>query len=157
MDGKVRDTWPLYPPATTNIIVRIENSLPLENQAQEQNLNPEPKIPQAAGPVDPRTAHPRFLETKPPPQAEAPAKSQSQNTSTGQTTGMPKEEPLKLPNGGRGISSVNFINLKSSQVANQAQLPPETMGFRPNPVTSAKNQEDQVTNLEVPTNERTSS
>ncbi|KAJ9059176.1 hypothetical protein DSO57_1005099 [Entomophthora muscae] len=85
-----------------------------------------------------------FLGTEP-PQAEAPAKSQSQNTSTGLTMVVPKEELLELPNEGRESSSVNFMNLKSSQVTNQIQLPKENTGFKPDPVTKAQNQENQVT------------
>ncbi|KAJ9081954.1 hypothetical protein DSO57_1009410 [Entomophthora muscae] len=57
-----------------NTFVRINNSLPLETQAQGQDLNSEPKFLQAAGPMDQQPTHLRFAEIKP-PQAEAPAKS----------------------------------------------------------------------------------
>ncbi|KAJ9063463.1 hypothetical protein DSO57_1039578 [Entomophthora muscae] len=70
---------------------------------------------------------------------------------------VPKEELLKLPNGGREGSSVNFMNLKSSRVTNQTQLLKKNPGFGPDPVTIAQNQENQVTNLDVLTNERTPS
>ncbi|KAJ9058118.1 hypothetical protein DSO57_1015540 [Entomophthora muscae] len=83
-------------------VVRIDNSFPLETQAQERNLNPDSESLQAAGPMDPGNTQPLFLGTEP-PQAEAPAKSQSQNIITGLTMIMPKEELLELPNEGRGI------------------------------------------------------
>ncbi|KAJ9048857.1 hypothetical protein DSO57_1030455 [Entomophthora muscae] len=63
----------------------------------------------------------------------------------------------ELPNGGREGGPVNFMSLKSSQVTNQTQLTRRTPGFGPNLVTAAKNQGIQVTNLDVLTNERTSS
>ncbi|KAJ9062500.1 hypothetical protein DSO57_1010072, partial [Entomophthora muscae] len=81
--------------------------------AQEWDLNPDPESPQATGPIDQGTACLRFLETES-PQAEAPARSQSQNTSAGLTMVVPKEGLLKLPNEGRESSSVNFMNFKSS-------------------------------------------
>ncbi|KAJ9087351.1 hypothetical protein DSO57_1034248 [Entomophthora muscae] len=122
-------------------ILSIDNSFPLETQAQEWDSNPDPGFLQAASPMDQGPACPRFPETEP-LQAEAPAKSQSQNISAGLTIMMPKEELLKLPNEGRESSSVNFMNLKSSCVTNQIQLPKENTGFRPNPVTTAQNQEN---------------
>ncbi|KAJ9065069.1 hypothetical protein DSO57_1023702 [Entomophthora muscae] len=54
-------------------------------------------------------------------------------------------------------SSVNFMNLKSSWITNQIQIPKENTGFRPNPVTTAQNQEKQVINLGISINERTPS
>ncbi|KAJ9090262.1 hypothetical protein DSO57_1004172 [Entomophthora muscae] len=134
-------------------ILRIDNSFPLETRAQERDSNPEPGLTWAASPMDQGPARPRFPETKP-PQAEAPTKSRSQNTSAGLIMMVPKDELLKLPNGGRESSSVNFMNLKSSRVTNQIQLPKKNTGFRPNPVTIAQNQENQVTNLDILTNER---
>ncbi|KAJ9057800.1 hypothetical protein DSO57_1019293 [Entomophthora muscae] len=47
--------------------VRIDNSPPLETQAQEQESNPEPGFPRAAGPMD---CPPAFSGVKP-PQADA--------------------------------------------------------------------------------------
>ncbi|KAJ9048861.1 hypothetical protein DSO57_1030396 [Entomophthora muscae] len=46
--------------------VRIDNSPPLETQAQERELNPEPGFPQAARPMDRGTARPHFSGVKPP-------------------------------------------------------------------------------------------
>ncbi|KAJ9050987.1 M-phase phosphoprotein 8 [Entomophthora muscae] len=136
--------------------VRIDNSFPLGTQGQEWDSNPDPDPPRAAGPMDQEAAYPHFLETEP-PQAEASTKFQSQNTRTSWAMVLPKEELLKLPNGGRESSSVNFIYLKSSWVTNQIQSPKEKTGFRPNPMTTAQNKENQVTNLDFPTNERTPS
>ncbi|KAJ9060300.1 hypothetical protein DSO57_1032265 [Entomophthora muscae] len=128
--------------------VRIDNYFPLETRAQEWDLNPDPDSLRAAG------LH--FLGTDP-PQSEAPAKSKIQNTSTGLTMVVPEEELPELSNEGRESFSVNFMNLKSSWVTNQIQLSKKNTGFRPNPVTTAQNQENQVTNLDILTNERISS
>ncbi|KAJ9079593.1 hypothetical protein DSO57_1033854 [Entomophthora muscae] len=46
--------------------VRIDNSPPLETQAQEQESNPEPGFPRAARPMDRGTARPHFSGVKPP-------------------------------------------------------------------------------------------
>ncbi|KAJ9059533.1 hypothetical protein DSO57_1001602 [Entomophthora muscae] len=121
--------------------VRIDNSLPWGTQAQGWDSNPEPTFPQAAGPMDQGPAHPRFFGIKP-LQAEAPAKSQSQNTCISLTMVAPKEEPLKLPNGSRDGTSVNFMSLKSSQVTNQTLMPKIKPGFGPDPVITTKNQEN---------------
>ncbi|KAJ9068321.1 hypothetical protein DSO57_1029936 [Entomophthora muscae] len=45
--------------------VRIDNSPPLETQAQERELNPEPGSPWAAESMDCRTARPHFSGAKP--------------------------------------------------------------------------------------------
>ncbi|KAJ9071367.1 hypothetical protein DSO57_1037637 [Entomophthora muscae] len=89
--------------------------------------------------IDQGAACPHFLEAEP-LQAEAPAKSQSQNTSASWAMVVPKKEILELPNGDRESSSMNFINLKSSWVTNQIQSSKENTGFRPDPVTTAQNQ-----------------
>ncbi|KAJ9089847.1 hypothetical protein DSO57_1008806 [Entomophthora muscae] len=60
---------------------QTDNFLPLKTWAQGQDLNPEPKFLRAAGPMNQEPAHLLFSEIEP-MQAEAPAKSQSQNTST---------------------------------------------------------------------------
>ncbi|KAJ9074041.1 hypothetical protein DSO57_1010130 [Entomophthora muscae] len=44
---------------------KIVNSSPLEPQAQEQESNPEPESPQAAGPRDHGTACPHFSGIEP--------------------------------------------------------------------------------------------
>ncbi|KAJ9052104.1 hypothetical protein DSO57_1037513 [Entomophthora muscae] len=136
--------------------VRIDNSLPQETQAQGWDLNPEPTFLRAAGPMDQGPACLRFFRIEL-LQAEAPAKSQSQNTCTSLTMVAPKEEPLKLPNRSRDSASVNFMSLKSSQVTNQTLLPKINPGFGPDPVITAKNQENRVTKLDILTNERTPS
>ncbi|KAJ9066552.1 hypothetical protein DSO57_1008489 [Entomophthora muscae] len=45
--------------------VRIDNSPPLETQAQERESNPKPGFPWAAGPMDRGTACPHFSGVKP--------------------------------------------------------------------------------------------
>ncbi|KAJ9058851.1 hypothetical protein DSO57_1008068 [Entomophthora muscae] len=63
---------------------------------------------------------------------------------------VPKKELLELPNEGRESFSVNFMNLNSSWVTNQIQLPKENTGFRPNPFV--KND-----NLDAPKSQNTES
>ncbi|KAJ9077740.1 hypothetical protein DSO57_1013812 [Entomophthora muscae] len=53
-------------PPTFVHVVRIDNSPPLEPQAQERESNPEPGFPRAAGPVDCETAHLHFSGFEPP-------------------------------------------------------------------------------------------
>ncbi|KAJ9077286.1 hypothetical protein DSO57_1018093 [Entomophthora muscae] len=67
----------------------------LETQAQEWDSNP--GFLHATNSMDQGPACLRFPETEP-LQAEATAKSQSQNTSASLTMVMPKEDLLKLPN-----------------------------------------------------------
>ncbi|KAJ9071790.1 hypothetical protein DSO57_1033549 [Entomophthora muscae] len=132
----------------------IENSFPLETQAQEQDSNPNPGYPWATGPVDCSAACLCFFGIKP-LQAEAPAKPQSQNTSTSSTMVAPEEEPLKFPNGGRDDAYVNFMILKSSQVTNQEPTQERGTGPRPDPMTTTLEQDNQVAELGATTNERT--
>ncbi|KAJ9068876.1 hypothetical protein DSO57_1024313 [Entomophthora muscae] len=112
------------------VYVKIDNSSPLETQAQEQDSNPGPGSLRAAGPMDCWAARLCFLGIKP-LQAEAPVSSQSQNTSTSPTIVVPKEEPLKLPNEGRDGTYVNFMSLKSSQATNQEPTQERGTGLQP--------------------------
>ncbi|KAJ9082688.1 hypothetical protein DSO57_1002205 [Entomophthora muscae] len=131
--------------------VKFDNSSPLETQAQEQDLNPDPGSPRACGP---RGCPPVFFGVKP-QQAEAPAKPQSQDTSTSSTMMAPEEEYLKFPNGGRDDTYTNFMSLKSSQVTNQEPTQERGTGLRPNPMTTTLEQDNQVAKLRFLTNERT--
>ncbi|KAJ9086131.1 hypothetical protein DSO57_1007246 [Entomophthora muscae] len=101
--------------------VRINNP-PLENQAQKQDLNPNPDHLQAACPEDQRASHLHFsgFELL---QAEVQIKSQSENTNMDVRAVTFKEELVSLPNRGKESLSVNFMNLKSSHITNQVPLP----------------------------------
>ncbi|KAJ9083931.1 hypothetical protein DSO57_1029491 [Entomophthora muscae] len=56
----------VIPPSTQRSpSVRIDNSPPLEAQAQEQESNLEPGFPRAAGPMDCGTACPHFSGVEP--------------------------------------------------------------------------------------------
>ncbi|KAJ9054170.1 hypothetical protein DSO57_1017474 [Entomophthora muscae] len=48
-----------------SLVVRIDNFSPLELQAQEQESNPEPGFPRAAGLEDHETNHPHFSGIEP--------------------------------------------------------------------------------------------
>ncbi|KAJ9089428.1 hypothetical protein DSO57_1013176 [Entomophthora muscae] len=120
--------------------VNIDNSFPLETQAQEQDLNPDPGSPRLLGLW---TAGTCFFGINP-LQAEAPTKPQSQNTSTSSTMVAPKEEPLELPNGGRDDAYMNFMSLKSSQVTHQELTQERGTGPRPDPMTTTLEQDNQL-------------
>ncbi|KAJ9054929.1 hypothetical protein DSO57_1009347 [Entomophthora muscae] len=49
-----------------DLTVRIDDSPPLEIQAQERESNPEPGFPRAAGPMDCGTARLHFSGVEPP-------------------------------------------------------------------------------------------
>ncbi|KAJ9070213.1 M-phase phosphoprotein 8 [Entomophthora muscae] len=127
--------------------VKIDNSYPLETQAQERDSNPSPGSLQATCLC--------FLGIKP-LQAEAPVNSQSHNTDTSPTIVAPKEEPLKLPNEGRDGTYVSFMSLKSSQATNQEPTQERGTGPRPGPMTTMLKQDNQVAKSRFLTNERTS-
>ncbi|KAJ9065227.1 hypothetical protein DSO57_1021810 [Entomophthora muscae] len=63
-------------------IVRIFNSSSLETWAREQELNPDPRSPRAAGPVDQRTTRLRFSGIEP---LQADAENVDPCSETGQT------------------------------------------------------------------------
>ncbi|KAJ9050187.1 hypothetical protein DSO57_1016688 [Entomophthora muscae] len=73
-------------------------------------------------------------------QAEAQAKSYSKNTYIDLIVVAPKKGLLDLPNGSKESTSLNFMNLKSSQAINQVQLLEKNAGLRPAPMTQAQKQ-----------------
>ncbi|KAJ9048362.1 hypothetical protein DSO57_1035742 [Entomophthora muscae] len=164
LEESICHLWARQPPSESkaefslciNVLnsVKIDNSSSLETKAQEWDSNPNPGFPQDAGSVDRRAARPCFFRIKP-LEAEAPAKPQSQNTSTSSIIVALKEEPLELPNGGRDDAYVNFMSLKSSQVTNQEPTQERGTGPRPNPMTTTLEQDNKVAKLRFLTNERT--
>ncbi|KAJ9085319.1 hypothetical protein DSO57_1015134 [Entomophthora muscae] len=60
-----KKNWERGSPREEGDDVRIENSPPLETQAQEQELNPEPGFPRAAGLMDRGTARLHFSGVEP--------------------------------------------------------------------------------------------
>ncbi|KAJ9060479.1 hypothetical protein DSO57_1030590 [Entomophthora muscae] len=144
----------LGPRQVSVVSVRIENSSSLETRAWEQELNPDPRSPWVAGPVDQRTAHLRFSGLEP-PQAEA--KNVGPCSETGQTKEIiaPNGRPITVPNRGTEAATISFMNLKSTPVANQELSPGRGMGPWPNPMTTTLKQVNQVANLRFSTNERT--
>ncbi|KAJ9054438.1 hypothetical protein DSO57_1014668 [Entomophthora muscae] len=138
----------------TSIIVRIDNSFFLKTQAREQESNPNPRSPQAAGLVDQRTAHPLFSGIKPP---QADAKNVSPCSETGQTKEIitPNGRPITAPNRGTEVATISFMNLKSTPVVNQELSPERGTGLQPDPMTTTLKQVNQVANLIFLANERT--
>ncbi|KAJ9085634.1 hypothetical protein DSO57_1012006 [Entomophthora muscae] len=135
-------------------IVRIDNSSSLESWAWEQELNPDPRSPQASGPLDQRIACPHFSGIEPP---EADAKNVGPCSKTGQTKEIisPNGRPIAATNRGTEVATISFMNLKSTPVANQELSPGRGMGLRPNPMTTTLKQVNQVANSRFLTNERT--
>ncbi|KAJ9057722.1 hypothetical protein DSO57_1039261 [Entomophthora muscae] len=134
--------------------IRIDSSSALETQAWEQELNPEPRPPWAAGPVDQRTAYPCFAEVKP---LQAETKNVGSCSETGQTKEIiaPNGRLITAPNRGTEAATINFMNFKSTPVANQEPSPERGTGLQPNPMTPTLKQVNQVANLIFLNNERT--
>ncbi|KAJ9068881.1 hypothetical protein DSO57_1024204 [Entomophthora muscae] len=129
---------------------RIDNSFTLETRAR---VNPGPKSPQAAGPGDQGAAFLRFPGVEP---LQAEAKNDGSNGEASQTKGIiaPNEGVIKAPNGGNKIPNISFMSLKSTLVANQDPSLEEGTGLWPNPMTTTLEQDNQVANSSLLTNER---
>ncbi|KAJ9074191.1 hypothetical protein DSO57_1008722 [Entomophthora muscae] len=110
----------------------------------------------AAGPADRGAACLCFPGVKP---LQAEAKNDGPNGEASQIKGIitPNGGVIKAPNGGNKIPTISFMSLKSSWVTNQVQLLEENTGFRHDHMTTTQEQENQVTNSGIPTNERTPS
>ncbi|KAJ9080957.1 hypothetical protein DSO57_1019490 [Entomophthora muscae] len=134
--------------------VRIDNSSSLETRAREQESNPNPGSPWAAGPVDCRTSRPRFSGIKPP---QADTKNVGPCSETGQTKEIiaPNGRLITAPNGGTEATTISFMNLKSTPVTNQEPTQERGTGPRPGPMTLTLKQDNQVAKLRFLTNERT--
>ncbi|KAJ9086438.1 hypothetical protein DSO57_1004161 [Entomophthora muscae] len=108
-------------------------------------LKPGPKVG-----IQTLTLNPRrllALWTKEPPQAEA--KNDGLNGKASQT------KEISTPKGGNKTSTISFMSLKSTLVANQEPSPEGGMGLWPGPMTKTIEQDNQVANLRSLTNERT--
>ncbi|KAJ9086674.1 hypothetical protein DSO57_1001465 [Entomophthora muscae] len=90
------------------ISAKIDNSSPLEPQAQEQESNPEPGSPWAARPMDCRTACPHFSGIKP---LQADAEDDGPYSGTDHTKEIiaPSGMPITAPNGGAKAATISFI------------------------------------------------
>ncbi|KAJ9051593.1 hypothetical protein DSO57_1003146 [Entomophthora muscae] len=132
----------------------IDNSSSLETQAREQESNPDPRPPRAAGPVDQRTARPRFAGIEPP---QADIKNIGPCSETGQTKEIisPNGRLITVPNRGMKVATISFMNLKSTPVANQEPSPERGMGLQPDLMTTTLKKVNQVANLRFLINERT--
>ncbi|KAJ9079742.1 hypothetical protein DSO57_1032275 [Entomophthora muscae] len=121
---------PLFPPnltknctkaqtllLTSHMSVRIDNSPPLEPQAQEQGSNPEPGFPWAAGPMDCRTARLHFSGVEP-PQADAEDDGPSSETDQAEEIIALSGVPITTPNGGAQATTISFMSLKSKPATN---------------------------------------
>ncbi|KAJ9051377.1 hypothetical protein DSO57_1005085 [Entomophthora muscae] len=104
------------------VTVRIDNSSSLETWAQEQDSNPDPRFPWATSPMDQRAVCLHFPEVKP---LQADIKNFVPNSKTSQTKEIsaPNEGLIKVPNEGNKISTISFMSMKSTLVANQEQSP----------------------------------
>ncbi|KAJ9081996.1 hypothetical protein DSO57_1008953 [Entomophthora muscae] len=134
-------------------IVRIVNYFPLENRAQGWDLNPDPEFLRATGPKDQGATCLRFPEVKP---LQDEANNDGPNGEASQTKGIsaPNGGLIKALNGGNKISTISFMSLKSTLVANQETSLGEGTGPRPNPMTTTLEQDNQVANSRSLTNER---
>ncbi|KAJ9074652.1 hypothetical protein DSO57_1004109 [Entomophthora muscae] len=133
---------------------RIDNSPPLKPQAQEQELNPEPGSPQAAGPMDRGTACLHFSGIKP-PQADAKNDDPCSETDQAKEIIAPSGMAITAPNGGIKATTISFMSLKSTPATNQEPTQERGAGPQPSPMTTTLEQDNQVAKLRFLTNERT--
>ncbi|KAJ9077447.1 hypothetical protein DSO57_1016751 [Entomophthora muscae] len=136
------------------LCVRIDNSPPLEPQAQEQESNPEPGFPQAARPMDRRTARPYFSGVEP-LQADTEDDGLSSETDQAKEIIALSGVPITTPNGGNQATTISFMSLKSTPATNQEPTQGRGTGLQPSPMTTTLEQDNQVSKLGVSTNERT--
>ncbi|KAJ9084200.1 hypothetical protein DSO57_1026969 [Entomophthora muscae] len=100
------------------VLVRIDNSSPLEPQAQERELNPEPGSPRTARPMDSRTARPHFSGIEP-PQADTEDDGPCSETEHTKEIIAPSGMPITAPNRGAKAATISFMSLKSAPATNQ--------------------------------------
>ncbi|KAJ9056729.1 hypothetical protein DSO57_1029994 [Entomophthora muscae] len=136
------------------LTVRIDNSSPLETQAQEQESNPVPGFPRAAGPVDCGTACLYFSGIELP---QADTKNDGPCGKTGQTkeTIVVNGRLITATNGGTEAATISFMNLKSTSVANQEMSQERGTGLQPGPMNTTLEQDNQVAKSRSLANERT--
>ncbi|KAJ9057811.1 hypothetical protein DSO57_1019299 [Entomophthora muscae] len=136
------------------LFIRIDNFLPLKTRAQGQDLNPEPEFLWAAGPMDREPAHPYLSGIEP---LQADTKNVGPCSETGQTKKIiaPNGRLITAPNGGTEATTISFMNLKSTPVANQELSPGRGISLQPNPMATTLRQVNQVAILRFLTNERT--
>ncbi|KAJ9052643.1 hypothetical protein DSO57_1032255 [Entomophthora muscae] len=137
-----------------NRCVRIDNSPPLEPQAQERESNLEPGFPRAARPMDCRTAHLHFSGVEP-LQADAEDDGPSSETDQAKEIIALSGVPITTPNGGNQATTISFMILKSTPATNQEPTQGRGTGLQPGPMTTTLEQDNQVSKLGVSTNERT--
>ncbi|KAJ9073867.1 hypothetical protein DSO57_1011982 [Entomophthora muscae] len=120
---------------STEVSVRIDNFLPLENWAQGQDSNPDSEPLWAACPHFPGVNPPRAEANNDCPKGEA-----------SQTKGIItlNEEVIKVPNRGNKIPIIHFMGLKTTLVSNQDASPEESTGPGSGPMTVTQEQENQV-------------
>ncbi|KAJ9066230.1 hypothetical protein DSO57_1011559 [Entomophthora muscae] len=134
--------------------VRIDNSPPLEPQAQEWELNLEPGFPWATGAMDRGTARLHFSGVKP---LQADAENDGLFSDTNQVKEIIalSEAPIMTPNGGTKATTISFMSLKSTPATNQEPTQGKGTSLQPGPMTTTLEQDNQVAKLGASTNERT--
>ncbi|KAJ9065357.1 hypothetical protein DSO57_1020468 [Entomophthora muscae] len=133
--------------------VRIDNFSPLELQAQEQESNPEPGFPQAAGPEDHETDHPHFPGIEP-LRADVEEDNPPRKADQAEDSTALSEVPITTPNGG-DPATIGLMSLKSSPATNQEPTQGRGTGPQLGPMTSTLKQDNQVAKLGAATNEKT--
>ncbi|KAJ9087628.1 hypothetical protein DSO57_1031205 [Entomophthora muscae] len=161
--GNYKATWPLLewipstparPSTSSSTHVRIDNSPPLEPQAQEQESNPEPGFPQAARPVDRETARPPAFFWVEPLQADVEEDDPPRKVDQAKESTALSEVLITTPNEG-DPATIGLMSLKSSPATNQEPTQGRGTGLQLGPMTSMLKQDNQVAKLGAATNERT--
>ncbi|KAJ9083237.1 hypothetical protein DSO57_1036673 [Entomophthora muscae] len=123
------------------ILVRIDNSPPLEPQAQERESNLEPGFPWASRPMDRGTTHPHFSVVKP-PQADAEDDGPPSETDQAKEIIALSGVPITTPNGGNQATTISFMSLKSSPATNQEPTQGRGTSLQPGPMTTTLEQDN---------------
>ncbi|KAJ9049211.1 hypothetical protein DSO57_1027059 [Entomophthora muscae] len=126
--------------------VRIDNSPPLELQAQERESNLEPGFPQASGPMNCGTAYPHFSGVEP-PQADTEDDGPPSETDQAKEIIALSGVPITTPNGGNQATTISFMSLKSKPATNQEPTQGRGTGLQPGPMTTTLEQDNQVAKL----------
>ncbi|KAJ9062217.1 hypothetical protein DSO57_1013083 [Entomophthora muscae] len=123
-------------------LARIDNSPPLEPQAQEWESNLEPGSPRAAGPMDCWTACLHFSGIKP---LQADAKDDGPCSEADQAKEIiaPSGMPITAPNRGTKATTISFMSLKSTPATNQEPTQERGTGPQPSPMTMTLEQDNQ--------------
>ncbi|KAJ9070927.1 hypothetical protein DSO57_1002554 [Entomophthora muscae] len=128
--------------------VRIDNSSSLETWAREKGSNPKPGFLWTPGPVDCRTAYPRFsgIELS---QADTKCINPCSKERISKEIIPPNGGLITATNVSTDLATISFINLKSTPATNQESTQERGTGLQPSPMTSTLKLDDHAAKLRI--------